>query len=675
MSWFFALIGLVLGLYFFRNNIYISITISLLFIIFSLVRLKRRKVTLAFTLSAFIFGLLITQIPRISFNGNFTYSGIVLESKENYFIFYSKMEKFYVYEEKNSREIGDYLIICAEPEDIVSTSYESRFSFDDYLKDKGVERLLSSKNIEVKHSSPIRLKNIKSKFLDGFDEDTKAVVNALLFAEKDYQSTSIRIIDDLNLIFFFSMSGIYLSFLLRVLEKLFKLFLKDRYAEALPFLILLPYSIFLFPKIGVLRVMILTLLKYINNHFLKKHFTYLTIVSFLAVVFLIFDYHLAYQTGFYVGFSLSIGLIFFRTAISRFKKKKQALLVPIFVYLAMLPLSNFNSGTFHIFGLLFQTFLIPFNEIFIIFALISFYVGYPFRIILSNLSKVSLLITYEFLKADIVIPVADYFKYFVFLYYAFLLYGVYLLESGRYFHLKINCLPLVSVVLISLIPVRRYITNAVYFINVGQGDSILLKNKDKTVMIDTGGVLSFDIAKESLIPFLNKKQINHIDLLITTHDDFDHSGGASSLIDNFEVKTYLNSRDQFPVQVGDIYLENLNTFQGKDKNDNSLVFNISFMGKKFLLMGDASVETEKYMLANNIDLDCDILKVGHHGSKTSTCEEFLVAASPEEAIISAGAKNKYHHPDKEVIDRLEAHNIKIRRTSLEGSISYVQLAS
>lgn len=625
-------------------------------------------------LAMFALGLIIPNIP-IAHRGSFEYSGIVVESKENYFIFLSEFKKYYVYEEKNSKEIGDYLIICSKPEDVVVNTYESQFSFDEYLSNKGVKESLSSKDITIKWTSPFRMKAIKSNFLNHFDEDTKAMISALLFADRDYEHSSTKMMSELNLIFLFSASGIYFSFLLKGLEKLFKFFLKDRLAEIFPLVILSPYSIFLFNKIGVMRVIFLTLLKYLNKHVLKKRFTYLTILSFTAITFLVIDYHLIYQSGYYIGFGLSFILIFVRTSLSFFRKKHQAILIPVFIYLFMLPISNLNAGSFHIFGLLFQTLSIPFNEIFITFSLISFYVGYPFRIILSNLTRVLLLVYSEFSKIDIHITIGDYFKYLLIPYYVLYIYSIYLLESKRFLHLKINSLPLVSTVLISLVPIRTYILNAVYFINVGQGDSILIKNKDNIVMIDTGGSTSFDMAKETLIPFLNKKQINHIDLLITTHDDFDHSGASASLIDNFNVKSCLNRRDDFPVKVGDIYLENLNTFSGKDKNDNSLVFNVDFMGKKFLFMGDASIETEKYMIANNIDLDCDILKVGHHGSSTSTCEEFLNKATPEEAIISSAKKNKYNHPNKEVIERLNKHNIKIRQTSIEGTISYVQLAS
>ena len=191
-------------------------------------------------------------------------------------------------------------------------------------------------------------------------------------------------------------------------------------------------------------------------------------------------------------------------------------------------------------------------------------------------------------------------------------------------------------------------------------------------MIDTGGYKSFDMATETLIPFMNKKKITHINALILTHDDFDHSGAKDSLIENFKVDNLLTNKTQFPYKIGDLNIENLNTFDFTEENDSSLVLSLEFIGKKFLFTGDASVNTEEKIL-EKYNVDCDILKVGHHGSNTSTSEKFLKAASPDEAVISCGAKNYYGHPHKEIIDRLNKYNVKIRRTDIEGTICYFSL--
>ena len=116
--------------------------------------------------------------------------------------------------------------------------------------------------------------------------------------------------------------------------------------------------------------------------------------------------------------------------------------------------------------------------------------------------------------------------------------------------------------------------------------------------------------------------------------------------------------------------ENLNVYESDDENSSSLVLYLSLLGKNFLFMGDAPKEIEKQIIQDHPDLRADILKIGHHGSKTSTAEEFLDVIQPQEAIVSCGKKNGYGHPHASVLSLLSSRNIKIRRTDEEGTIIY-----
>ena len=153
----------------------------------------------------------------------------------------------------------------------------------------------------------------------------------------------------------------------------------------------------------------------------------------------------------------------------------------------------------------------------------------------------------------------------------------------------------------------------------------------------------------------------------------DHYYALDSLKTHFNVKNIYdyNNFNSYDFSILSIYNLNSNYSNIVDENSRSLVLSFSIGGLNFLLMGDAPVEIEKNILKNYPELDCDVLKVGHHGSNTSTSEEFLEKVSPKEAIISCGVNNMYGHPNDEVIDRLENHNIKIRRTDLEGTIEYI----
>ena len=234
-------------------------------------------------------------------------------------------------------------------------------------------------------------------------------------------------------------------------------------------------------------------------------------------------------------------------------------------------------------------------------------------------------------------------------------------------------LPLILIsISFNFLPVTNIISSEVSFINVGQGDSCLIRKGTTTVMIDTGGLSYKDIAKETLIPFLRKKRIYNIDLLIITHDDFDHNGGVSSLISNFRVKKYVTDYQQFPIRVNGMTFTNYNSYIQSDSedNNNSLVIGFKLHKKNYLVMGDAPKEVEEKIINDNPSIKCDILKVGHHGSNTSTSEKFVSYLKPKEAVISCGYKNIYGHPHKSVIDILNQYKVKIRRTDKEGTINY-----
>jgi len=235
-------------------------------------------------------------------------------------------------------------------------------------------------------------------------------------------------------------------------------------------------------------------------------------------------------------------------------------------------------------------------------------------------------------------------------------------------------------------------------LDIGQGDSILIKSKNEVMLVDTGGVKSFmkeefsprektALVEKITIPYLKSQGIRRIHKLILSHGDFDHLGEAEILLKHFKVDSiYINSNQLNKLEksleknhgvtilkknmtfwVGDIAFYSLNG-DLKDENDSSIVLLGEIGKKRILLMGDASCKTEAKIL-EEYDLEpVSILKVGHHGSKSSSCEAFLDTIKPEIALISAGIDNKFHHPHKIVRERFEKRKIKYFVTSEKGSI-------
>jgi competence protein ComEC len=251
----------------------------------------------------------------------------------------------------------------------------------------------------------------------------------------------------------------------------------------------------------------------------------------------------------------------------------------------------------------------------------------------------------------------------------------------------------------------------VLVIDVGQGDSIFIQrpfNKGN-YLIDTGGRISFpqeeweerrsafSIAKNVTVPYFKSTGVTKLDALFLTHGDLDHIGEALSLLEEIKVKeliipkgfmrgeleqkiiqaaerkrvkiTTVQAGDQLTFQNHSFYVVSPVDFT-ESKNDDSLVLWTELGGLRWLFTGDAEMDAEKKLVKNYPSLQADVVKVGHHGSKGSTSEEFLDQVKPKIALVSTGLNNRYHHPHTEVLDKLAARNISLFRTDLNGAILY-----
>lgn len=256
----------------------------------------------------------------------------------------------------------------------------------------------------------------------------------------------------------------------------------------------------------------------------------------------------------------------------------------------------------------------------------------------------------------------------------------------------------------------------IHYIDVGQGDCTFIRFPDKkTMLIDAGPTSSKNKVCEYLDDLFKQESIDAIDYFLLTHQDSDHIGGASSVFENFQVNilyrpmvlsTYevenFGNPQNYKTSSG-VYYDNAivaaynepncsirysmadigwgnNKYSVKflspsdnfysNSNDYSPIVKIVYGEKSFLFTGDAESKAENEVIENySQDLKADVLKVGHHGSKTSTSQEFLSYVQPKIAIISVGMKNSYGHPAEETIERLKAINCKIYQTSVIGDIA------
>ena len=213
----------------------------------------------------------------------------------------------------------------------------------------------------------------------------------------------------------------------------------------------------------------------------------------------------------------------------------------------------------------------------------------------------------------------------------------------------------------------------VYTLNLGQADcSVIVEPFHKSVvMIDCGQNLYRDNVERIIMPFLENKNIHTIDTLILTHDDFDHNGGYDSLKDKIEIKQVIeDSNDKVNVDYSFYLL--LSEREAKDTNDSSIISYFTYDYLTYLFMGDASKQIERQLMSE-YDLKADVIKVGHHGSNTSSDPDFLDSLDCKIALISCGYKNKYGHPSVETLKTLENLHINTLCTSDCGSIAIYSL--
>jgi beta-lactamase superfamily II metal-dependent hydrolase len=258
---------------------------------------------------------------------------------------------------------------------------------------------------------------------------------------------------------------------------------------------------------------------------------------------------------------------------------------------------------------------------------------------------------------------------------------------------KILSILLVLVLAVSLISCQKTTKASsikIHYIDVGQGDCELIQIEDKNILIDAG------TSDKKALDYLKSIEIKKIDYAIATHPHEDHIGSMDDVIKAFDIvnfyapkattntKTFenmvkaLKAKDlkmSVPkigeeITVGNAILTFLapNGDRYEDLNNNSIVVKLKYGNNSFIFMGDAEDISEGEILKKQLDIKADILKIGHHGSRSSTTQEFLDKVNPKYAVISCEKGNDYGHPHKETLTKLNDKNINVFRTDLNGTI-------
>ena len=441
---------------------------------------------------------------------------------------------------------------------------------------------------------------------------------------------------------------------------------------------------------SVIRAGLLYIFLLINKKIGLNLNTLIVLYLVLFILLLINPFYV-FDLGFIYSFMTAFGLIIFNKKIQGGYIKK-IMLVSTIAFMFSLPITLYNFYEFNLLTILNNIIIVPFVSIGLFpLALITFI--FPFLdILLVYGIKILEFINSTLNVFSINIIVAKINIVFIFIYYI----GVYLIYKKGYRYIGLLVL---LVFIFKLVPFLDN-NNYVYYLDVGQGDAslIITENRKDIVMIDTGGKIDFqkkDWQKrnkefnlaDNIITFLKSLGINTVDLLVITHGDKDHLGYAKDILKSINIKALMLNNNQdnslekqlrqnVKISCKNIYqgkyvnINNINDYIGSDENDSSLVLNVTLDNKNFLFMGDAPKKVEQHIL-KKYKFKPSILKLGHHGSNTSSDFNFLNSYKPKYAIISAGRNNRYNHPAKETVDALNKLKIDYFNTQTCGTIKFI----
>lgn len=597
--------------------------------------------------------------------------------------YYFKNDEYNFFKEKVN--IGNSVIVKGKLVSPKNNTVPYLFNYKKYLYNKRVYYTLKIDSIKIlnENSNPfIKLKNRVIKHVNSYKDSTYLYAFILGKTEliSDEVLTSYR---ENGISHLFALSGLHVSIFSSILLFILKkLRFKEILNYVLIFIFLLLFSFITGFSPSILRATLLFFLLGINKVFYLNIRT-LDILYLVFIILVIINPFIIYNLSFILSFTAAFFLIFSSDLLKGKNYFVSLFKVSLLSYFASLPLSIYYFGYTNLLGTILNLVFVPLIS-FVVFplTLITFIISkfYSILNITTNLLESFSLL---FNKFKIIIYFPRINLIFVFIYLSILMLYI-------KFKKKI-CLYLIIVLLI-FFKIRPYMDSNtyIYYIDVGQGDSILVvtPHLNKTILIDTGGIVSFNknyksnIVKNKTIPFFRRIGINKVDYLFLTHGDYDHAGEANELLSNFCVKKVfinkgninniekkINNKEVLTLKnfvIDNIKVNSLNNNVFNNENDDSTILLFNIYDYKFLFMGDASIKTEEYLLNNYILPNVDILKVGHHGSYTSSSTDFINVIKPKYSVISVGENNMYKHPNKSVLDILD--NTKLFRTDVDGTI-------
>ena len=604
---------------------------------------------------------------------------------------------YYFKDENNTfdYELGDKIKLFGKLKLPSNNSIFNGFNYREYLKYERINYIFDiDEIIKISNNKSIMYK-LKNGIINIINKSpNKDYLHTFLLGNNKYIDKEVMESYKINGIsHLFSISGMHISLLSMIILKLLKNY---KFKKEVVILFLLIYMTLTDFLPSILRSGIFFILIYLNKKF-NLNISMFKLMIILLFICVLIDPYIVYKIGFQYSYTISFYLITFNQLINKSKNKLYKLFIVSFIsFIVSVPITINNFSQINVLSIFLNIFFVPIvSSIIFPLSLITFLFPF-FNNLFTILINIFELLSITFSKIDnFIFIMSKISTLFIIIYYIIISITLYFLSKNKYKYI-------VSLMFIFVIHYNITIFNKgleITYIDVGQGDSIFIKfpNDKSNILIDTGGKVTYGNLKnnysvgKNIVDYLKSMGIRKLDYLIITHGDFDHMGDSLYLIDKFKVENVIFNCGEFnalekelikklnkrkvnycscikELNIGKYKLDFLNTKVYDNENDNSNVIYTELNGYKFMFMGDAGIEKEKDILDKYNLANIDVLKVGHHGSKTSSSKGFIDEIDPKYGVISVGKNNRYGHPNKEVLNNLD--NSKIYRTDQDGSIMF-----